>query len=127
MSLRLLVCGGRDDRLGGVGEALLHGLGRRYGPVTLIHGDARGIDRAAARVAYELGWDVEPHPADWKGRPRWAAGHERNVEMIHANPNLVIGVKQDFDWSFSKGGTEDMIGLAREHQVAAYVLQRVTL
>src|SRR5262245_12879288 len=125
VTLRLLVCGGRDDRLGGVGEALMVGLGRLYGPVTLIHGDARGIDRAAASVAYRLGWDIEPHPADWRGRGR-SAGPERNVEMIHANPNLVVGGKVGFDWSFSAGGTEHMVSLARDHQVPAYVLQRVT-
>lgn len=125
MTLRLLVCGGRDDRLGGTGRALLAGLGRLYGPVTLIHGDAGGIDREAASEAYRLGWDIEPHPADWRGRGR-RAGPERNVEMIHCNPHLVVGVKENFDWSFSAGGTENMIDLARRHGVRAYVLQRVT-
>jgi hypothetical protein len=35
-------------------------------------------------------------------------------------------VKENFDWSFSAGGTENMIDLARRHGVRAYVLQRVT-
>lgn len=124
--MRLLVCGGRDDRLGGVGRALLHGVGRLYGPVTLIHGDARGIDRAAASVAYGLGWDIEPHPADWRGKGRAAAGHIRNAEMIHAAPDLVLAFKAGFDWSFARGGTENMVDLARRHGVTAYVVQRVT-
>ena len=47
----------------------------------LLHGGARGADRAIGRAAHQLGWPVEVHPADWRRHGR-AAGPIRNRELL---------------------------------------------
>lgn len=55
----------------------------------IIHGDCRGADRLADRVARLLGLTVRPFPADWEKYGK-AAGPIRNREMLDTNPDLVI-------------------------------------
>jgi hypothetical protein len=70
-------------------------------PVTIVHGNARGADRWAALIAKELGYKVEPHPANWTRYGR-SAGPIRNREMLASGVVLVI--------AFPGGrGTDDMI------------------
>lgn len=49
--------------------------------MVLVHGAARGADRIAAEIARDLGWTVEPHPADW-GKYGVSAGPARNAKMV---------------------------------------------
>ena len=118
-SLRILVTGGRDyadaarveAELAAAVEARL-GPGADPGTVVLVHGDASGLDRLAAVAGKRLGFQVEPHPADWAGpcRPTcpappttshrrqrrdgtdWcpAAGVYRNAEMVELGADLAI-------------------------------------
>lgn len=85
--IRVLVTGGRDytDRTA-VTRALAH-LGEHFifgvkpEEIVLVHGGATGADTLAAEEAVKLGWQVEPHPADW-GTHGNAAGPIRNKEMV---------------------------------------------
>lgn len=78
------------------------------GPPTLLHGDARGVDRIADQEARLRAWDVLAFPAEWRhcdatvaperggcpDRPHlrsgrfgpWCplAGHRRNQQMVDA-------------------------------------------
>ena len=82
-TFRILVTGSRewaDENL--IAGALLHETSRRPSSetITIVHGDARGADAMAARVALHYGWQAEPHPADWSyGK---SAGFIRNAEMV---------------------------------------------
>lgn len=58
--------------------------------VTLVHGEARGLDRLAAKAAAELGMQVEGHPAEWD-RHRKAAGPIRNQQMVDLGADVVLG------------------------------------
>lgn len=121
----MIVCGGRDDHLTLGGQALLMGLAALRGPVVVVHGDARGVDREAGAYAKWLGCEVDPRPADWRGRGS-LAGPERNRAMLASGPvDVVMAVKANFDWSFARGGTEHMVAIAKAAGVPAYVLQRV--
>jgi len=57
--------------------------------VLLRHGDGPapkgcvGVDRLAASIAEEWGWDLDPHPADW-AKFREGAGPIRNRAMCLA-------------------------------------------
>ena len=100
---RIIVCGGRDfedvDRVRSV-LALLRP------DILLIHGDARGADRCAARV-WEASFDgrTEAHPADWRGQGK-AAGAIRNRQMLNIGVDAVI--------AFPGGtGTANMVSIAR--------------
>lgn len=83
---RILVTGGRDWDDRDHVHRVLAGLVTAPVPV-LVHGDQGryrdgrlvGLDRVAARVAEELGWRTEPHPAWWDGpcSPSCPPGHRR--------------------------------------------------
>jgi hypothetical protein len=96
--VRILVTGSRtwDD-----GYAIITALldcqppDSRAIPV-VIHGNAEGADRLADDLARELGWGVEPHPADWK-RYGKSAGPRRNAEMVALGADVCL--------AFIKGGS----------------------
>lgn len=69
----------------------------------IIHGDARGADRASGAWADSRRVTVEPYPADWKLHGR-AAGPIRNSQMLDEGwPDLGV--------AFPGGvGTSDMVG-----------------
>lgn len=113
-NFRILVTGGRDYADAERVEAELRSAVKaRLGAVTdpsqivLVHGDASGLDRLAAAAAKRLGFQVEPHPADWAGlcrptcpphrrRRRYgsdycpAAGAYRNAEMVELGADLAL-------------------------------------
>lgn len=106
---RVLVTGSRDWADPDVVRQALHGaLALLQVPVTvqhtvtLIHGDAKGLDRMAAAEAARRGWQIEEYPAQWDVHttacpPRHQgektckmAGHRRNHEMIALGADLLV-------------------------------------
>lgn len=57
--------------------------------MTLVHGAADGLDLIAARIAGELEWAVEAHPAAWAAYGS-AAGPRRNQEMVDLGARVCI-------------------------------------
>jgi SLOG family YspA-like protein len=90
---RLLVAGGRDYydyRF--IDKILTEWLSEQdmeSQEITLVHGDAAGVDRIAAQWAKFNDLTPEPHPADWKNKGR-AAGVIRNEEMIRSGIDYAI-------------------------------------
>lgn len=103
--MRILVCGSRNWRLGGVIAAAL-----RMAPKdsTVIHGCCRGADASAGAIAWALGLRVEEYPADWDKHGR-SAGPRRNAQMIATKPDVVLAFSHEPD----KGGTADCIRKAQ--------------
>lgn len=103
---RILVCGGRDFADDRRLRLVLDQFVRRYGPVLVIHGAARGADTLADRWARDRGFKAIPFPARWHdlsqpgrrirrdraGRDYDAnAGLRRNVQMLNeGKPDIVI-------------------------------------
>lgn len=86
-------------------------------PVALAHGGARGADRMAGRWAKSIGIEPEVFEADWRpgGVFDKLAGHKRNARMLRQfAPSWVVAFKIGFDHSLRRGGTEHMVGIARE-------------
>ncbi len=56
---------------------------------TLVHGACpTGADAMADNIAKRLGWNREPHPANWEyGR---AAGPIRNTEMVNMGADICL-------------------------------------
>jgi len=104
--MKVLVCGSRHwlesqpiyDRL------------KELKPDLVIHGDARGADRIAARVAEELGIRTQAFPADWSLGKR--AGPKRNLEMLDQNPDLVLAFQLD-----NSRGTQHTIDNAKKREI----------
>ena len=80
---RVVVAGGGRDLLWSPQQIAAALLARTSGQVVhgLLHGGARGADRAIGRAARQLGWPTEVLPADWRRHGR-AAGPIRNRELL---------------------------------------------
>ena len=98
----VIVAGGGRDLLWPqerIASALLQRSSGR--PVhLLLHGGARGADRAIGRAAHQLGWRVQALPADWRRYGR-SAGPIRNRRLLeqalveaqaHASPAAQVSV-----------------------------------
>lgn len=83
--MKVLVCGSRDwtDH-----HAILNAL-IRHAPLKIMHGAARGADRIAADLAELHDIEAQAFLADWEHYGK-RAGILRNLQMLNAQPNLVI-------------------------------------
>ncbi len=114
VSNRILVCGSRDFK---PESRIVSRIGQLPRGTTVIHGDARGADRIAARVAESLGMEVEAYPADWKRLGR-RAGIERNLLMLDgADPDRVIAF-----WDGKSRGTAHTIREAEKRGLPVEVV-----
>lgn len=58
--------------------------------ITLVSGHCpKGADMLGEKIALELGWDVELHPADWNQHGR-KAGFIRNQKMVDSQPDKLV-------------------------------------
>jgi SLOG family YspA-like protein len=109
VTMLFMVTGGRDyaDRdyvFEWLDDVALAFKDAKSSPLTLMHGDARGVDRIAGDWAEEHNIPVKVFPANWDRDGR-AAGPIRNQLMLDQNPVFVI--------AFPGGkGTADMIDRA---------------
>lgn len=62
--------------------------------LTLVHGNANGLDKMIAREARMRGWRIESHPADWDRHGK-AGGFIRNQEMVDTDPDLCLAFLMD--------------------------------
>lgn len=99
---RVLIFGGRDCVEADVERWLDETADHALGPIScVIHGGARGADRAAGRWAKRRRFKVEEYKADWK-RYGKSAGPIRNAQMLREG-------KPDVGLAFPGGnGTADM-------------------
>ena len=122
--MRALICGSRDWLDEFSIRAVLVGLHAEPGRIVVIHGAARGADATAATVAERLGYEVEAFPADWKGHGKAAGAIRNRLMLTEGKPDVVFAFKDNFDWTLSRGGTENMVRIAKEAGIPAYVVSR---
>lgn len=104
MTVRIIVCGGRDftDRV--MLDYVLSYVHTHRSIAELIHGGARGADQMANRWAFNNGIARVEVRADWRKHGR-AAGPIRNRQMLDLKPDGVV--------AFPGGrGTADMVRAA---------------
>lgn len=89
--MRLAVTGGRDHVPTSLELSVFDVLWTALGASTLVHGDARGVDRfVAAHVARTYpGAQVMVFPAQWHTYGR-SAGHRRNGTMLRWGVRALI-------------------------------------
>ena len=88
----------------------------RYANVTIIHGDAKGADKAADRCAKKWGWTVERYPADWNTYGK-SAGIIRNTQMLDLQPDKVIAF-----WDGKSRGTLHTITEAQKRGIETHIV-----
>lgn len=119
--MRVIICGSRDWSDPRPIRTVIDSLALSDRNLTVVHGAARGADAIAGEIARSMGVREEPHPADWTGQGR-AAGPLRNRLMLDLGADIVFAFKEDFDWSFARGGTENMVKIAHEAKIPAIVI-----
>lgn len=105
--IRVIATGSRDYTNRALVAAALQHLQDLYihgvepEQIVLVHGDCkryledgsidldRSLDQLAAQEAADLGWDTEPHPADWTLYGD-AAGPIRNKHMVSLGANYCL-------------------------------------
>lgn len=101
---------------------------RGYEPaqLVLVHGDARGADALAAKVAKERGWQVEPHPITDEHRKKYgvnAAPIMRNEEMAKLGAWCCLAA-----WNGERkgigAGTIDCFARATKHGIPTKIIPR---
>ncbi len=116
--MTVLVCGSRVWRDGPIIRARLKQLPRG---TTIIHGDCRGADKRAGLIGRQLGFTVEPYPAQWNRQPDGSydkqAGFRRNLLMLDKQPELVLAFQID-----GSTGTQHVIDEARKRGIPVEVV-----
>ena len=122
--MKVLVCGAAPRRRTGdpgwTNRAAIRRELIKLPPLTtIIEGEAEGADLLARDVAEELGFPVEPYPAEWKRYGR-AAGPIRNRQMLdEGQPDLVLAFHANIAAST---GTADMLGQAKKRGIPTRLL-----
>lgn len=111
---RVIVCGSRTWEDVGAIRARLLLLDPR---TTIVVGGAPGADKLAEQAAYELGFLVEIHEAQWNTYGR-RAGYVRNSEMAAAGASLVIAF-----WDGHSKGTANMLDQAAFYGIPYEVIK----
>lgn len=134
--MKVLVTGSRDWRDNSLIRKRLHEI--EFADESdvrheLIHGAARGADTIAHEFAFDLGWALDPHKADWSVKPdtpEWriktrpdgsrydsGAGRDRNLEMLDEKPDLVLAFQRN-----GSSGTQHTIDEARRRGIPVEVI-----
>lgn len=83
----------------------------------IIHGNCRGVDLTADKIARELGLKITIFSPDWKNKGK-AAGPIRNKEMLDYGATAVYAFHQYVDES---KGTKNMMDQAKKRNVPVYL------
>lgn len=109
--MRVLICGDRDWKDEDTIENYIKTLPPRS---VVIHGNCRGADRIARRLALKHGHSELPIKAKW-GKHGRSAGPRRNREMLDkGKPDIVIAFHDNIEES---KGTKDMIDKTRKRGI----------
>lgn len=115
--VRVLITGSREwddyDRMFDVLSRVYASLKARN-PV-LVHGAARGADKAAESIWQRLGGKTEAHPADWHKHGPKKAGFIRNAEMVKLGAVLCVAFLKN-----NSPGTTMCAGLAEKAGIPVY-------
>ncbi len=117
--MRILITGSRDWYCPSLAQAVIDHLIRKYGPdLTIVHGAARGVDRAFAEAAAAAGVAVEAYAADWDTYGK-SAGIRRNAVMVATGAALCLAFSPHIRQS---RGTGDCAGKAHRAGIATWVI-----
>lgn len=83
--------------------------------LTVLSGNARGIDRLGERWAEENNIEIEKYPAKWTIYGN-SAGYRRNVDMSKNADGLIAF------WDGSSRGTKHMINIATKAELKVKVV-----
>jgi hypothetical protein len=115
---RVIVCGSRTWSDYATILSEIAGLALELPPpLVIVHGDAQGADRLAARAASSMNLRTEAHPAQW-GTYGKRAGPIRNKEMAALGAELVLAF-----WDGSSRGTRHMIREAERRAIEVRIIE----
>jgi ABC-type sugar transport system substrate-binding protein len=105
MGVRVIITGSRTWTCRTLAHRVIARMVARHGKVTVLVGDASGVDTAFADAASEAGCKVLLFSADWEKYGK-GAGPRRNAEMVAAGADFAIAVHKSLARS---RGTKDAV------------------
>lgn len=120
--MKVLASGDRDWNDIRFVDWVIGGLVANYSPITLIEGEALGLDIQARVVAQKRKAKVKPFPADWEKYGK-AAGPIRNQQMLDEDPDVTLAFH---DQIWESHGTWDMVNRSNNKGTPTYLLMRLT-
>lgn len=116
--MRILITGDRNWNCRDIAERVLTSLRSRHGRgLTIVHGDATGVDAAFKTWCKRLGITAEAHPADWSNGP--GGGPARNQTMVNKGADFAIAVHRQIQRS---KGTRDCVRKCLDAGIAVYLI-----
>lgn len=98
------------------------------GDILIVNGAATGLDTIATTICKRLGIPYLEYPADWdsRGRESGNPGHVRNARMFSSHPETeaVFAYKEGFDFTLSRGGTENACKIAKGFDIPVNLYTR---
>lgn len=117
--MKIIICGSRDwVRYELIDNTVFRLKQILADDLTIIEGEARGVDSMARISAKKYGIKVQQFPAKWTVFGK-AAGPIRNREMLDQGPDMVIAFSNDIAES---RGTKNMVNLALDAKVPCFLL-----
>lgn len=125
VDLAILITGAREYTNKKLIRETLSQYKKKNTNVLLIHGNCSGVDKLAAEVGKELGFQIESHPANWNKYGN-AAGPIRNKEMIESlvkhDNKLMFAFHDDIEKS---RGTKNCVSQAKKFGINAKIISNM--
>lgn len=116
---RVIVTGARDWNPVGIARLIVESLYQKHKHLTIIQGEASGVDSTFKAVAREYDIAIVGYPADWDAYKK-AAGPIRNKRMVDSGADLCIAVHYNLD---SSKGTKGCVALARASGIPVVIIK----
>lgn len=114
--MRVIVAGSRDFDNYNMLEEKLDFLLQNQKDIVIISGNAKGADTLGEQYAFNRGYEVIIHEAQWD-KYKKAAGYIRNEQMAKVADACVVF------WDGKSRGSKHMIDLAHKHNLKVRVVK----
>ena len=116
--INVIFCGDRNWKDCDLVHRIIYLVNKKYGPIKVIEGEARGADTCAKLAAIQLGIPFEGYKPDWRIGP--GGGPVRNKKMLtEEKPTITVGFHDNI---MESTGTIDMLKKSAQAQIPTFLV-----